>query len=231
MHASMDAAGLEQPRTSRDIEQTIQILEKRLKTLKVKNSRVQSQGNDRIVVQIPQITTTQAIIVPLALQIPAKLELKLVHPDTRTLANKVAADPENEVVPGYELKVLEDTDDDDRPTFENILVKRRAILDASSIIHAQELYGPREGQLDIELSKRGADKMFAATNQMQHGRDRIAIVLDGKVLSAPTVQSALSKNFQISGMGTAKESAALAAALLNPLKSPLTLEKEESFTP
>ena len=111
------------------------------------------------------------------------------------------------------------------------LEQPRTSRDIEQVIHTQELYGPREGQLDVELSEDGAKKMFTLTKNMQHGRDRLAIVLDGKVLSAPTVQSALSKNFQISGMGTAKEAKALAAALLNPLKNPLTLEKEESFTP
>jgi len=218
-------------RTSRDIEQTIEILEKRLNSLGVKNLLVKSQGNDRVVVKVSGISAATAEQIYATLTRPAKLELKLVHPDTRKLANKVAADPENEVVPGYELKVLKDTDDDGKATTENLLVKQRASIDGSSIIHAQELYGPYEGQLDVELNAEGAAKMFKTTQKMKHGRDRLAIVLDGKVLSAPVVQSTLSKKFQISGMGDAKEAKALAAALLTPLKIPLVLEKEESFTP
>jgi len=218
-------------RTSRDLEQTITILEKRLNSLGVKNLLVQSQGNDRVVVKVSGITETTAEQIHATLTQPAKLELKLVHPDNRKLANKVAADPKNKLIPGYELKVLKDTDDDGKATSENILVKKRASIDGSSIMHAQELYGPYEGQLDVELNAEGAAKMFKVTKKMHHGRDRLAIVLDGKVLSAPVVQSTLSKKFQISGMGGAKEAKALAATLLNPLKIPLILEKEESFTP
>ena len=41
--------------------------------------------------------------------------------------------------------------------------------------------------------------MFDLTSKMRAGVDRLAIVLDGKVLSAPVVQSSLGANFEISG--------------------------------
>ena len=36
---------------------------------------------------------------------------------------------------------------------ENILLKRRSALDGSYIVHAQELYGPYEGKLTVELNR------------------------------------------------------------------------------
>ena len=73
--------------------------------------------------------------------------------------------------------------------------------------------------------------MFDLTSKMQAGRDRLAIVLDGEVLSAPVVQSALRKHFEITGMNNAKEAKELASALLNQLKNPLKIEDERQFEP
>jgi SecD/SecF fusion protein len=222
--------GEEVPVTANAVSQAIQTVEKRLNQSGASDLKIVAQGEDRILVEMPGIAPEDAKRIRTILEKIAKLELKAVHPETRVLANKVAADPDNEIIPGYELKVLKDTDDDGNATSENILVKSRAALDGGYIVHAQELYGPYEGQLDVELNNDGATKMFDLTKQMQHGSDRLAIVLDGKVLSAPVVQSSLSKKFQISGMGTAKEAKALAAALLNPLKNPLIVEEERTMS-
>jgi len=218
------------PVTANAVSQAIQTIEKRLNQDGAADLKLVAQGEDRILVEMPGIAPEDAKRIRVILEKIAKLELKAVHPDSHTLANKVAADPENEIVPGYELKVLKDIDDDGNATSENILVKIRAALDGTYIVHAQELYGPYEGQLDVKLNPEGAIKMFDLTKKMNHGRDRLAIVLDGKVLSAPVVQSSLSKNFQISGMGSAKEAKALASALLNPLKNPLIVEEERTMS-
>ena len=222
--------GEEVPVTANAVSQAILTVEKRLNQDGSADLKIVAQGEDRILVEMPGIAPEDAKRIRTILEKIAKLELKAVHPETRVLANKVAADPDNEIVPGYELKVLKDTDEDGNATSENILIKSRASLDGTYIVHAQELYGPYEGQLDVQLNKEGATKMFDLTKKMQHGRDRLAIVLDGKVLSAPVVQSSLSQKFQISGMGTAKEAKALAAALLNPLKNGLVVEEERTMS-
>jgi len=214
------------PVTASDHKQAALTLERRLKTLKLKKAKVTLKGSDLIRVAMPGIAPKDAKRIRTILEKVAKLELKLVHPETRKLADKVAADPDNEIVPGYELKVLKDTDEDGNPTSENLLVKSRASLDGTYIVYAQELYDPYEGQIDVELNDQGAEKMLRTTKQMNHGRDRLAIVLDGKVMSAPVVQSALSKKFQLSGLGSADEAKALAAALLNPLKNPIVIVEE-----
>jgi hypothetical protein len=59
--------------------------------------------------------------------------------------------------------------------------------------------------------------------------DRIAIVLDGVVQSAPVVQSVpLGKNFVINGLDEPGETKKLANALMNPLENPLIVEEERS---
>ncbi len=225
-----EADGSAMPVSANAVQQAIETVENRLNAFGTADLLIVAQGSDRILVQMPGVTPEDASRVRKILEKVAKLELKVVHPDTRNLAAKVAADPENEIVPGYELKTLQDEDEDGTITTENILIKRRAALDGSYVKHAQELYGPYEGKLTVELNNDGATKMFDLTKNMRHGADRLAIVLDGKVLSAPTVQSSLSQRFEISGMKDAGEAKALAAALLNPLKNPLIVEEERTVS-
>ena len=72
--------------------------------------------------------------------------------------------------------------------------------------------------------------MFALTKNMQHGVDRLALVLDGKVLSAPVVQDTLRAQFEISGMKDAAEAKDIAAALLNPLVQLLVILEERTVS-
>ncbi len=229
---TIDPEGTAVPVTSNAVEQAIQTVEKRLNNLGTADLLIVAQGNDRILVQMPGVSTEEAANVREILEKIAKLELKAVHPESRALADRLAAENEADRVlpPGYKLYVLSDEDDEGQIITENILLKRRSALDGSYIVHAQELYGPHEGKLTVELNAEGANKMFDLTSKMRHGEDRLAIVLDGKVLSAPVVQSSLGSNFEISGMNDAAEAKSIAAALLNPLKNPLLVEEERTVS-
>jgi len=61
--------------------------------------------------------------------------------------------------------------------------------------------------------------------------ERMAIILDGKLMSAPTLQERITSNGQITGDFTSEEAASIANALLNPLKAPLKIEEEMSVEP
>lgn len=229
---TIDPEGTAMPVTSNAVEQAIQTVEKRLNNLGTADLLIVAQGNDRILVQMPGVSPEEAANVREILEKIAKLELKAVHPESRALADRLATENEADRVlpPGYQLYVLSDEDEEGQVITENILLKRRSALDGSYIVHAQELYGPHEGKLTVELNAEGANKMFDLTSKMRHGQDRLAIVLDGKVLSAPVVQSSLGSNFEISGMNDAAEAKSIAAALLNPLKNPLLVEEERTVS-
>jgi len=229
---STDPNGEDVPVSANAVEQAILTVEKRLNALGTADLLIVAQGSDRILVQMPGVTPQDAAQVRKTLEKIAKLELKAVHPETRALADQLAGEKEADRIlpPGYELKVYEDENEEGQIILENILIKRRSALDGSYVVHAQELYGPYEGKLSVELNSEGANKMFELTKKMRHGSDRLAIVLDGKVLSAPTVQDSLGAKFEISGMKNAAEAKALASALLNPLKNPLLVEEERTVS-
>lgn len=55
--------------------------------------------------------------------------------------------------------------------------------------------------------------MKAATSAMNLGRDRLALVVQGKIKSAPVVQAAISRTFEISGLDGKNEASGLAELL------------------
>ncbi len=84
--------------------------------------------------------------------------------------------------------------------------------------------GLSKGVVNVVLGRDGAGKMVRLTEPMSKGVDRLAVVLNGQVKSAPTVQSTLGKEFQISGLSAPGEAEDISKALANPLSSDLIVE-------
>lgn len=105
-----------------------------------------------------------------------------------------------------------------------LFVKDNAIITEADI--AQAMPSPsRADSVDISLSAEGTDKMIAATGVMRPGIDRIAILVDGKILSAPVVQSVpLGRNFVINGLDGKNETMKLAARLSGKSEDEITEE-------
>lgn len=96
---------------------------------------------------------------------------------------------------------------------EILFVEDKAIVTEADVVHAI-LSPSREDAIDIGLSKAGTEKMIAATKIMRPGIDRIAIIVNGKIVSAPVLQSVpLGKHFIISGLKEKNEAMNLAARL------------------
>ncbi len=222
-----------EPGAAAQAEETIR---KRLDLLGTKEPFIARQGADRIIVQMPGITPEQSAEVRAQLEKAAVLELKQVNneggmagPDGKTLAQRVHAG--DEIAPGFKAYGYKFQDRDGNDRTEMLLLNRRTALDGSDVRVAQpNAFDPT--QIDITLSKQGEDRMIALTKDMTPDRDRIAIVLDGEVLSAPVVKSVpLGRQFVIEGMDSAQEALDLSRALLNPLKNPLVIEEARTVSP
>ena len=134
-----------------------------------------------------------------------------------------------EIVPGYRAYTLKGKDEHGNEFNRPILLNRRTAIGNSDIASA----GPSPQQADavaITLSEEGKAKMIALTQKMRPGQDRIAIVLDGEVISAPIVnQVPLGKQFVIDGFQQPGEVENLANSLMNPLEFPLVIERERAI--
>lgn len=106
---------------------------------------------------------------------------------------------------------------------EAVFVQDKAFVTEADIANATPSLS-RQDSVDVTLSPGGTEKMIAATSPMRPAIDRIAIIVDGEILSAPVVQSVpLGKNFVITGLNGENEPATLAARLTG--KSAKEIEK------
>jgi preprotein translocase subunit SecD len=80
---------------------------------------------------------------------------------------------------------------------EKVFVEKAAIVTSHDVMEASPDFQLRGGGIILKLTKKGGDKMFAATGKMKLGVDRMAIIIDGKILYAPVIQNRLGRTILI----------------------------------
>ncbi|BCU77686.1 protein translocase subunit SecD [Luteolibacter sp. LG18] len=216
--------------TKSQVEQAIKVIEQRLNGAGTSEPLIAAQGEDKILVQMPGVTPEEAKKIRETLERVAHLELRQVHPRSNELVGAIAANTEV-APPGYKVFQQKLKDSEGKTFTSPILLSRRVALGGPDVAHAT----PSPTQHDavsITLNAKGGDKMIALTEHMQPGVDRIAIVLDNEVISAPSVKTVpLGSQFQIDGLDKPGEVQDLANALMNPLENGLKVEEERSVSP
>jgi SecD/SecF fusion protein len=222
--------------TPQQVEQAILVIEKRLNSMGTSEPLIARQGADGILVQMPGVEPETSAKIRETLEKVAKLELREVSrrndepgDDGKPLAERVQNG--SEIIPGYKAYTLKGKDEDGNEYTRPILLNRRMALGGSDI--ADAVPSPQQADaVSITLNAEGTDKMIALTKNMRSGLDRIAIVLDGEVISAPVVnQTPLGKQFIVEGLREPGEVQNLANALMNPLENPLVVEMEDTVSP
>lgn len=149
------------------------------------------------------------------------IAVRMVHPDSLEL------DREGKPVPeGYTPYVYEFRDRHGKMHRERLFLKDEPVITETEVERAGVDPGT-PGHLNITLNTPGGRAMKTATSAMRLGHDRLAVVVQGKVNSAPVVQAILSNTFVISGLDKANEAENL-AELLNRRAA---AGKVASFTP
>lgn len=212
------------PLTSHAMEQACTTINERLNSTGANEVTVMPQGADKIQIQIPEtnpekIKQQRDIITKIA-----HLELLPVHPSNNELLSKGI-----ERIPGWELYDYIFTDNSGKKHTQKLFLTKRSQLSGRDIASAYA-DPERRGHVNVTLSSDGSDKMWKITSQMRQGYDQLAIVLDGRVVSAPVVQSKLSRNFSISGLDDPGEAEQLAKTLSNPLTNQLTVLEERQVS-
>jgi preprotein translocase subunit SecD len=217
------------------VEQNITILRNRVNELGVAEPLVQRQGTSRIVVELPGVQDTARA--KEILGATATLEFREVD-DT---ADLVAA-ANGRVPAGSEIKY----DRDGRPA----VLKKRIILGGSSITDASsstDEYG--RPQVNISLDSDGGSKMSAFSRQnvgklmatvfaeYKDSGKRTAegkVILDKheEVINQATIQTALGRNFRITGIDSVAEAHNLALLLrAGALIAPISIVEERTIGP
>ncbi|BCX50001.1 translocase subunit SecDF [Haloferula helveola] len=218
------------PLTAKDLDNAIETIEKRLNAMGTSDMLIAKSGDDTIILQMPGMDPETADDIRETLQKVAKLELREVSPQSPILAEKVFNG--EEVVPGYRAYKHEGENRKGELFTEYLLLSRRTAIDGADIADAWPQTQGSDHQVGIKLTGEGGDKMTNLTKDMRAGADRIAVLLDNEVITAPVVQSVpLGRNFVIMGQDSFEEAGTLASQLLNPLKNALVIDEERTVSP
>ncbi len=224
--ASTDSQQARQEKLTKAVE----IIGNRINGLGLTEPIIRPLGENRIEVQLPGVSTKDNPEVVNSLRKPARLDFKMVHPFIA---------PPQEAPPGYEPMTLDIEGRGGESFSEELYIKSRPEMTGEGVADSYPTMD-EFGRFRIILkftkegSKQFADvtKAIADEGQRMGRTGRLAIVLDGKLYSAPTVKEQIkSDSAEISGSFSQREAIDLANVLNNPLDLPLQIKEQYEVGP
>jgi len=202
-------------------DRALEVIRNRIDQFGVREPSIQRQGEDEIVVQLPGVTDRERAIELIGKT--AMLEFKLVSNDVDKLKQAI----DGQVPDGYEYKVSED---DNEP----MLLEKPSVLAGDALINASVRFDQSQFNdplVALQFSAIGAKK-FADITANNIGK-RLAIVLDGKIQSAPRIREAIpSGEAVITGRFSIEQAQDLALVLrVGALPAPMYIEEERTIGP
>ncbi|WP_137391415.1 protein translocase subunit SecD [Rhodoligotrophos defluvii] len=217
---SFTEAGLE-ARISRAVQQSIEIVRRRVDALGTTEPSITRQGLDRIEVQVPGLQDPARLKDLLATT--AQLQFRLLCDEQPETAQPASAPP------GCDL--LYSRDEPRIPYF--VQTSSRATVEGEDLTDAQPGFDQRNGEpiVSFRFNQRGAQR-FGELTQRNVGKP-FAIVLDNEVISAPVInEPILGGTGQISGRFTVEDANDLAIVLRSgALPAKLQIVQESSVGP
>jgi protein-export membrane protein SecD len=193
------------------VTQSIEVLSRRINAMGTKETIVERQGSDRVLIEVPGLQDTT--------------KLKEIIGKTAKLDFQLVADPGD---PPSEVETL--------PMEKGagtITVQKRVMVDGADLVDAQQSFDQQTGEPDVtfRFNLIGAQE-FGRVTSVNVGRP-FAIVLDGKVISAPVIRSPITGGTgQITGNFTMEEASNLAILLRSgALPAKLTTVEERTVGP
>jgi preprotein translocase subunit SecD len=207
-------------RIRQTIEQSIQIVERRVNQLGTVEPVIQRQGTDRILVQVPGLQDPTEL--KRILGKTAKMEFRMVDtavpPDQ---ASQGRAPPEDEILMSAQ------------PPKVPYVIKKQVLVSGGELTDAQPGFDQRSGEpiVTFRFNSAGSRKFAQATSE--NVGQPFAIVLDNEVISAPVIREPITGGSgQISGNFTVQAANELAILLrAGALPAPLTVIEERTVGP
>ncbi len=207
------------------LDQAVEVIRKRIDKFGVSEPVITPQGKDRILVQIPGLDAEKTADAREQLKKVAKLEFRLVHPQNDELIGAIQSG-QAPIPPGYRIETVEATRDGQERS-EKLLVKTKTDIDGKYVKSGFPTFDQQGWGVALRFTGEGA-QLFGELTQ-KHIGERFAIMLDGKVQSAPVIRDAIwGGSASITGHFTQKEAQNLASVLENPLAVPVQIEEERS---
>lgn len=204
-------------------ERVVEVIRNRIDEFGVREPVITKQGKDQVVVQLPGVTDRER-----AKEIVGKtahLEFRIVS-DNTDLIQKAEA---GTVPEGFEYKEIKGRETTLGST---VLLNKEAVLTGDHLTNASvgfDQYG--QSMVELQFDKEGA-KVFDRVTFQNVGK-QLAIVLDGKIHSAPVIRDRIPNGqAQISGNFTVEEAGDLALVLrAGALPAPVHIIEERTVGP
>ncbi|OBV28413.1 protein-export membrane protein SecD [Helicobacter sp. CLO-3] len=218
------------------IAQAISTIRNRLNEFGLGEPSVTQQGRENILVELPGIKNTQQEERVRALISKAAFLQMMAVDEDRVARVYSMSDFEAQSANDVILEFAESTKEasiakKNGQEIPKLLLKAVPILDGSMITDARLAYDDKHRPVvSFELNSQGA-KRFADFSSASIGK-RMAIVLDGKIYSAPVIRARISSSGQISGDFAEEEAIDLAITLRSgALPAPLSVLEKRSVGP
>jgi len=205
--------------------QSVEIVRRRVDQIGTKEPSIQTQGKNRILVQVPGLDDPGRL--KTIIGTTAKLSFHLVDQNASISDAKAGRVP-----PGDELMPADkEVGADGKPA--QYLLQRRILVSGDRLTDAQPGNNPQNGQWVVNFAFDGVGaRQFGDATKANVGK-LFAVVLDGKVITAPVIREPiLGGRGQISGSFTAQSASDLALLLrAGALPAPLKIIEERSVGP
>jgi preprotein translocase subunit SecD len=203
-------------RVRQAVDQSIEIIQRRVNGLGLVEPTIQREGSDRVLVQVPGLNNPKELLDVIGKT--AKLDFRMVDLSMTPEQAKDAHLTDSEILEG----------EGGQP----YLIEKRVLVSGADLTNAQPGFD-QNGQPDVQFSfnSSGARK-FAEVTSANVGKP-FAIVLDNKVISAPVIQTPITGGSgQITGNFTVQSANELAVLLrAGALPAPLTVVEQRTVGP
>ncbi|MBS1485641.1 MAG: protein translocase subunit SecD, partial [Opitutales bacterium] len=214
------------------LDDVLRVVDSRVNGLGVTEPSIRVIGSNAVEVQMPGASLKDDPEGIDALSRPAKLEFRLAH---RSIQPSSINAPRSEWPIGYEL-LTEEVERDGKVIEVPLYIKKRAeaggdIISRSGVQmddagnYSVSMEFTSEGSKrfgEITASILNEDAKYAGSANEYERKQLLAIVLDGKLMSAPRIISVITDRGSITGNFNQREALELANALNNPLQVGLT---------
>lgn len=211
------------------IEQSIEVVRRRVDESGTKEPIIQAQGIDRIILQLPGISDPADV--KRLLGKTAKLTFRAVDENVSNVAIDASGKPIGQIPPGTEI-LAEVERRGDKEMSRYVAVKKQVMVSGDALVDAQVTMN-QNGQPAVSLKFNSTGGRKFAEMSKDYLKKQFAIVLDNQVISAPVFQEIIPDgNGQISGHFTIKEAHELALLLrAGALPAPLKIIEERTVGP
>ena len=195
---------------SSTLDQSLEIVRRRIDEVGTKDPTIIKRGNERILIELPGLDDPNRI--------------KKLLGKTANLTFRLVSSSQDDF--GSEILEFEDGNG-------QLSVSKRVIMSGDNLTNARPSFNNQnnESVVSFSLDRVGSKRFGKATTK--HVGDRLAIILDNKIISAPEIREAIiGGNGQISGNFTFQSATDLALLLRSgALPAPLNIIEERTVGP